>query len=106
MMPSNGYRRLMKNNKQPITVYLIRLCLSMVGLIGVFFIVLARNPIKYNGMLFLAAYGLLFYGLFCLVGGIGYALPVWIYAGDVIIGFVAGVLILIFRKKAILTNNA
>ena len=90
----------------PIIVYMIRLCLAVVGLIGVFFIILGRNPLKYGAMLLLAAYGLLCYGLFCLVGGIRYALPVWMYAGDVIFGFVAGVLILMFRKKAMQTNTA
>ena len=78
----------------------------MTGLIGVFFIILARNPLKYDGMLLLAAYGLLCYGLFCLAGGIRYTLPAWAYAGDIIFGFVAGVLILIFRKKAIQANSA
>ena len=91
---------------EPITVYIIRLCLAMSGLIGIFFIILARNPLKYNGMLMLAAYGLLCYGLFCLAGGIRYKLPFRAYAGDIIFGFVAGGLILIFRKKAILANSA
>jgi len=91
---------------EPITVYMIRLCLAITGLIGVFFIILARNPLKYDGMLLLAAYGLLCYGLFCLVGGICYTLPACAYAGDIIFGFLAGVLILIFRKKAIQANSA
>ena len=78
----------------------------MTGLIGVFFIILARNPLKYDGMLLLAAYGLLCYGLFCLAGGIRYNLPVWAYAGDIIFGIVTSVLILIFRKKAIKANSA
>ncbi len=91
---------------EPITVFMIRLCLAMFGIIGVFFIILARNPLKYGAMLLLAAYGLLCYGLFCLVGGIRYALPVWMYAGDVVFCFVAGVLILMFRKKAMQANSA
>lgn len=90
----------------PITVYIIRLCLAITGLIGVFFIILALNPLKYDSMLLLAAYGLLCYGLFCLAGGIRYTLPARIYAGDIIFSFVAGILILIFRKKAIQVNSA
>ena len=91
---------------EPITVYMIRLCLAMAGMIGVFFLMFARNPLKYGGMSLLAAYGLVCYGLFCLVGGIRYALPVWAYVGDVIFGFVLGILILIFRRKAIEANKA
>lgn len=54
---------------EPIIVYLYRLCLAMFGMIGIFFTILARNPLKYGAMLLLAAYGLLCYGVFCLVGG-------------------------------------
>lgn len=91
---------------QPITVYIFRLCLAMSGMIGIFFVILARNPLKYGAMLLLAAYGLLCFGVFCLVGGIRYGLPVWTYSGDVIFGVVAGVLLLIFRKRAMQTNIA
>ncbi|KPL05675.1 hypothetical protein AMJ85_11245 [candidate division BRC1 bacterium SM23_51] len=91
---------------EPLTVYIFRLCLAMAGLIGVFFIILARDPLKYGAMLLLAAYGLLCYGLFCLVGGIRYELPVWVYSGDVIFGIVAGVLVLVFRKKAMQADSA
>ncbi|MFC1694271.1 hypothetical protein ACFL1R_12275 [Candidatus Latescibacterota bacterium] len=91
---------------EPITIYIIRLCLAVTGLIGVFFIILARNPLKYDGMLLLAAYGLLCYGLFCFVGAILYTLPAWAYVGDIIFSFATGVLILIFRKKAIQANSA
>ena len=86
---------------EPITVFMFRLCMAIFGMIGIFFVILARNPLKYGAMLLLATYGLLFYGVFSLVGGIRYVLPVWMYAGDVIFAVIAGVLILIFRKKAI-----
>ncbi len=86
---------------EPITVYLYRLCMAMFGMIGIFFIILARNPLKYGAMLVLAAYGLLCYGVFCLAGGIRYGLPVWAYYGDVVFGIVAGILLLVFRKKAL-----
>lgn len=91
---------------EPITVYMFRLCLAMFGLIGIFFIILARNPLGYGAMLPLAAYGLLCFGVFCLVGGTRYGLPPWAYYGDAIFGIVAGVLILILRKKAVQTNIA
>jgi hypothetical protein len=75
-------------------------------MIGIFFVILARNPLKYGAMLPLAAYGLVCYGIFCLVGGIRYGLPVWTYSGDVIFGVAAGVLILVLRKKTMRANSA
>ncbi len=90
----------------PLTVFMYRLCSAIFGIIGIFFVILARNPLKYGGMLLLAAYGLVGYGIFSLVAGIRYELPVWTYSGDVIFGVVAGVLLLIFRKKAMQTNSA
>ncbi|MGA1871898.1 MAG: hypothetical protein ACMUJM_25540 [bacterium] len=91
---------------EAITVFMLRLSLVIFGIIGVFFAILARNPLKYGVMLPLAAYGLVGYGIFSLVAGMRYGLPVWAYSGDVIFGVVAGVLVLIFRKKAIQTNSA
>ena len=86
---------------QPIIVFMLRVGTAIFGLIGVFLIILARNPLKYGVMLLLAAYGLVFYGLIILIGGIRYGLPAWLFSGDVIIGFVAGLLLLYFRNKAI-----
>ena len=91
---------------EPINVYMIRLFLAIGGMIGIFFAILAQNPLKYGAMLLLAGYGLLCYGLFCLVGGIRYAFPVRVYAVDVFFGIVAGLLILILRKKAMSANSA
>ena len=68
---------------------------------GIFFVILARNPISYGAMLLLAGYGLICFGIFYLVGGIRYGLPVWIYSQKSIFSALVGVLILIFRKKAI-----
>jgi len=91
---------------EPLTVFVFRLFLAIFGMIGIFFVILARNPLEYGAMLPLAAYGLLCYGVFCLVGGIRYGLPVWTYSGDVIFGIAAGVLILVLRKKAMRANSA
>jgi hypothetical protein len=86
---------------EPVMTYMLRVSVATFGFIGIFFVLLARNPLKYGGMLPLAAYGLLCFGVFCLVGGIRYGLPAWAYSGDVAFGLVAGILILTFRKKAL-----
>ena len=85
---------------EPITVFAFRLFLALFGMIGIFFAILARNPLGHGAMLLLAAYGLLGFGVFSFAGGIRYALPLWVYSGDVIFCIVAGVLILVFREKA------
>ena len=90
---------------EAITVFMFRLSLVIFGLIGIFFAILARNPLKYGAMLPLATYGLMVYGIFSLAAGIRYELPVWTYSGDVIFGIVAGLLLLILRKKAIQTKS-
>ena len=90
----------------PITVFAFRLFMAVSGIIGIFFVILARDPLKHGAMLPLAAYGLLSFGVFCFVGGIRYAIPLCTYFGDVISGVVAGVLLLVFRRKAMQTDSA
>ncbi|WAC07855.1 MAG: hypothetical protein OS130_01235 [Thermodesulfobacteriota bacterium] len=86
---------------EPTTVFILRLFLATVGMMGLFFVILARNPLNYGAMLIFAAYWLIAFGIFYLVGSIPYGLPVWYYSQKVIFSVVLGVLILIFRKKAI-----
>jgi hypothetical protein len=90
---------------EPTTVFILRLFLATVGMMGIFFVILARNPLSYGAMLLLAAYWLIVFGIFYLVGGIRYRLPAWNYSQKAIISVVLGVLILILRKKAIRKNN-
>ena len=88
------------------TKIMIRLSLAGFGMVGIFFAILARNPFKYGVMLLLAAYGLVGLGIVLLVAGIRYSgLPLWTYSINAIFGVVAGILLLIFRKKAIQTNS-
>lgn len=91
---------------EPISVFTFRLFRATIGLIGIFFLILAQNPLKYGAMLLLAGYGLLCFGFFCLVGGIRYGLPVWMYSGSFIFFLVMGILVLVFRKEAMRTSSA
>jgi hypothetical protein len=90
---------------EPWTVFAVRILFTTYGMIGVFFVILARNPLKYGEMLLLAAYGLLLLGILVLIGSIWYALPFITYFFDVIFCFITGVLILIFRREAIQANS-
>jgi hypothetical protein len=90
---------------EPWTVFAVRILFTTYGMIGAFFVILARNPLKYGEMLLLAAYGLLLLGILVLIGSIWYALPFITYFFDVIFCFITGVLILIFRREAIQANS-
>jgi hypothetical protein len=86
---------------EPWIVFVFRLLGATYGMIGVFFVILAQNPLKYGAMLLLAAYGLLLLGILELIGSIRYALPFITYIVDVIFCFITGILILIYRREAI-----
>jgi hypothetical protein len=87
---------------EPINVFMVRLFSALFGMIGIFFLILAQNPLKYGAMLLLAAYGLLCLGVFYFLCGILYGLPISIY-WDIITVVAAGILILIFRKSELRT---
>ena len=84
----------------PVSVYITRLLLVCSGLVGIFFMILASDPLRYGPMLPLAGYGLILAGLVCLAYGLRYKLPAIMFAGDVVFSIVAGVLILLFRGRA------
>ena len=86
---------------QPIVGYALRMLCIITGLIGIFFLILARDPLKYGPMLTLATYGLLFAGLSCLFVGLRYELPVVVLSLDAGFCIVTGTLLLIFRHKAL-----
>ncbi len=82
------------------TVFVFRLFFVLCGMIGVFFAILAQNPMKYGAMLVLASYGMVIFGIFSLATSIRYGLPGWIYAKVVIFGVGAGLLLLFLRKNS------
>ena len=100
------------SSADPWTVFWLRLLLTTFGMLGIFFVILARNPLKYGEMLLLAAFGLLLLGVVILIGSILYVipneLPVIAIAtiGKVFFYFILCALILSFRKEAMQVNNA
>jgi hypothetical protein len=84
----------------PIAVYFFKVAFGVFGLIGVFFIVLALNPSKYGSMLYLAAFGLILFGILALVLGFSIGLQPIIYLGDGLSGLVLGIAILFFSSKS------
>jgi hypothetical protein len=87
-------------SSEPMGLYTFRVFMIMSGMIGIFFLILAQNPLKYNGMFNLGSYGLLCFGVMCLIFGIFYNLRFWIYLSDAIFCMLAGALLLILKKRA------
>jgi FtsH-binding integral membrane protein len=84
----------------PIAIYYFKIAFGVFGLIGVFFIILARNPFAYEPMLQLGAYGLILFGLLALFLGNTLGIPSIVYLGDGLSGLILGTAILFFASKA------
>ena len=54
----------------PVVVYFTKVLCGGYGFIGIFFIILARNPLGYGSMLYLGAYGLIILALLELILGL------------------------------------
>lgn len=82
----------------PITIYLFRIICGVFGLIGIFFAILARNPLQYGYMLNLGAYGLIFFGLLSLILGLNLDVPLKLYIWDALFGLVIGLFVVILSR--------
>ena len=86
---------------EPASIYMFRLGFMAYSMMGIFFAILAKNPLKYGAMLPLAACFLIGYGLLRLTFGIIYQFPVWHYIGDFIVSIAFGASIFVLRRKAL-----
>jgi hypothetical protein len=84
----------------PAAMYFVRIACGVFGLIGIFFIILAKNPLNYGPMLNLAAYGLVVFGLLSLILGLSLKMSPIVYLGDAIFGIVLGIVIAVLSSKA------
>lgn len=83
----------------PIAIYFFKVTFGVFGLIGVFFVILAMNPLAYRPMLNLGAFGLILFGLLALVVGLSLGLPPIVFLVDGLSGLVLGITILFFSSK-------
>jgi len=90
----------------PMVIYLIRIFSGVSGLIGIFFIMLAKNPLGYGAMLNLAAYGLIGFGFLVLILGLNLKIPLTVFVGDAVFGIIFGVVIAILSTKIKKTQEA
>ncbi|MFH2046773.1 MAG: hypothetical protein ABIK92_16700 [Pseudomonadota bacterium] len=84
----------------PLLIYFFRGACGIIGLIGIYFIILARNPVKYGPMLNLGAYGLMVFGLLSLILGLSLEMSLKIYLGDAIFGIALGLIVAILSRRA------
>lgn len=82
-----------------IAVYFFRVAFGVFGLIGVFFVILARNPLEYGAMLDLGAFGLMLFGVLVLVMGYSLDLRPVVYLGDGLFGLILGIAIFSSKTK-------
>jgi len=67
---------------------------------GVFYVILALDPVKYPVMILFSALAAVFLGLVCGITGLVTGMsPSW-FLGDSLSCIIVGVLILIFRRQA------
>ncbi len=83
-----------------IAVYYFKVTFGVFGVIGVFFIILARDPLAYGPMLNLGAFGLILYGILAFTLGISIRLPPMVYLGDGLSGLALGIGILFLASRA------
>ena len=80
-------------------MYILRVSCGVYGLIGVYFIILARNPLVYGPMLDLGAYGLAIFGLLSLIIGLSLEISPRVFAGDALSGLILGIVIIVLSSK-------
>ena len=83
----------------PLLVYAVRLMSATYAAVGVFFIILALDPMKYGVMVPFSGVGAVFVGVVCAIAGLLTAMPLWWFLGDSLSCLVLGVLILVFWIK-------
>jgi len=83
----------------PLLVYAVRLMSATYAAVGVFFIILALDPMKYGVMVPFSGLGAVFVGVVCAIAGLLTAMPLWWFLGDSLSCLVLGVLILVFWIK-------
>lgn len=82
------------------SMYLLRVTYGIFGLVGIYFLILARDPMRYPALIMLAVCGLFFIGLLTLIAGWVHRVRSFWYLGDPIFAFIMGVVILVLWRCA------
>jgi len=89
----------------PQFMYAVRLMSGTYAAVGVFFIILALDPMKYGVMVPFSGLGAVFVGVVCAIAGLLAEMPLWWFLGDSLSCLVLGVLILVFWQQAKQTSG-
>ncbi|MHC4728480.1 MAG: hypothetical protein ACYS17_14765 [Planctomycetota bacterium] len=81
-------------------MYTVRVGSGTYAAVGVFFVILALQPLKYGVMVPFSGVGAVFVGVVCAIAGLLTAMPFWWFMGDSLSCLVFGILILLFWQQA------
>ena len=89
----------------PQFMYAVRLMSGTYVAVGVFFVILALDPVKYGVMVPFSGLGAVFVGVVCSIAGLLTEMPFWWFMGDSLSCLVLGILILVFWQQAKKTSG-
>ena len=89
----------------PLFMYAARLMSATYAGVGIFFVILALNPMKYGVMVPFSGIAAVLVGVVCGISGLLSAMPTWWFLGDSLSCLVLGVLILVFWRQAKQTSR-
>ena len=84
----------------PQFIYAIRVGLGTYAAVGLFFVILALDPLKYGVMVPFSALAAVFIGVLCAIAGVLTKVAFWWFMGDFLSCLVFGILILVFWRQA------
>ena len=84
----------------PLVIYATRVMSAMAVAVGVFFVILALDPMKYGVMVPFSGLAAVFLGLVCGITGLAVGMPPLWFLGDSLSCVVMGVLIFGFWRQA------
>jgi len=84
----------------PLCLYALRVVSATYVGVGVFFVILALNPTKYEVLVPFSGLAAIFLGVVCAITGLVVGMPVLWFLGDSLSCVVLGVLIVLFWRQA------
>ena len=83
----------------PLVMYVVRVMSATYAAVGVYFVILARDPMKYAVLVLFTGLAAVFVGVVCGITGASVGMPPLWVLGDFISCTVLGVLILVFWRQ-------